>query len=66
MRYGQTTLADKVVYGTGAFLINRPYVELVEEMRSLPLAPEVARKWMWSNAAKLLGIGEDEDCGVMR
>ena len=66
MRYGQTTLADKVVYGTGAFLINRPYAELVEEMRSLPLAPEVARKWMWSNAAELLGIGEDEDRGVTR
>ena len=64
MRYGQTTLADKVLYGTGAFLINRPYAELVEEMRSLPLAPEVSRKWMWSNAAELLGIGEDEDRSV--
>jgi len=59
MRYGQTTLADKVVYGTGAFLINRPYSELVEELRSLPLAPEIAGKWMWSNAAGLLGIGQD-------
>ena len=64
MRYGQTTIADKVIYGTGAFLINRPHAELVEEMRVLPLAPEVARKWMWSNAAELLGIHEEGDHGV--
>jgi predicted TIM-barrel fold metal-dependent hydrolase len=59
MRFGQTTIVDKVVYGTGAFLINRPWVELVDELRGLPLASGVAAKWMWSNAAKLLGMDDD-------
>jgi predicted TIM-barrel fold metal-dependent hydrolase len=54
MRFGQTTIASKILYGTGAFLINRPYAELVEEMRRLPLAPDVADKWLSGNAAALL------------
>ncbi|MFC9995226.1 amidohydrolase family protein [Nocardia sp. NPDC127526] len=56
LRYGTTTIADKIVYGTGAFLINRPPGELLDEMRALPIPPEVARKWLWDNAARLLGI----------
>jgi uncharacterized protein len=56
MRFGQTTIHDKVVYGTGAFLINRPYVQLCEEMRSLPVAPEVLEAWLWRNAARVLHL----------
>jgi len=58
MRFGQTTIADKVVYGTGAFLLNRSYAELTEEMRNLQLAPEVSRRWLCDNAVALLGIGD--------
>ena len=32
MRFGQTTIRNKVIYGAGAFLINRPYPQLCDEM----------------------------------
>jgi uncharacterized protein len=56
MRFGQTTIADKIVFGTGAFLINRPYLQLCDEMRSLPVKPDVLEAWLWRNAARLLGL----------
>jgi uncharacterized protein len=56
MRFGQTTIADKIVYGTGAFLINRPYSQLCDEMRSLPVKPDVLEAWLWRNAARLLKL----------
>lgn len=37
MRFGQTTIRNKIVYGTGGFLINRPYLQLCDEMRALPV-----------------------------
>ncbi|MGH7899820.1 MAG: amidohydrolase family protein, partial [Candidatus Binatia bacterium] len=55
LRYGQTTIQDKVLYGTGAFLIGRSPAELVAELHELPLRPEIKRKWLWENAAALLG-----------
>jgi predicted TIM-barrel fold metal-dependent hydrolase len=56
LRYGTTTIADKVLYGTGAFLINRPAAELLTEFRALPIAPEIARKWLYDNAVRMLDI----------
>jgi predicted TIM-barrel fold metal-dependent hydrolase len=56
LRYGQTTIQDKILYGSGAFLIGRPPAELLAEMRALPLARGVMEKWLWRNAAALLGI----------
>jgi predicted TIM-barrel fold metal-dependent hydrolase len=54
LRYGQTTIQDKVLYGTGAFLLGRDPGELVAEMRALPLRPEVMEKWLWKNAEEVL------------
>jgi hypothetical protein len=54
MRFGQTTIRDKILYGSGAFLINRPYAQLCDEMRALPLQREVLEDWLWRNAAQLL------------
>jgi predicted TIM-barrel fold metal-dependent hydrolase len=59
LRYGQTTIQDKVLYGTGAFLLGRAPVDLVGELDALPLRPEVKRKWMWNNAAALLRLGAE-------
>jgi len=56
LRYGQTTIQDKVLYGTGAFLINVPPAVLIEEFRALPIKPEIMEKWLFRNAAALLGI----------
>jgi uncharacterized protein len=58
IRFGQSTIADKILYGTGAFLINRTYAELTAEMRELPLPREVMEKWLWRNACRLLGLDE--------
>lgn len=58
LQYGQTTIQDKILYGTGAFLIGRPPAELVAEMRALPLRGVVMEKWLWRNAARVLGLGD--------
>jgi predicted TIM-barrel fold metal-dependent hydrolase len=56
LRFGQTTIQDKILYGTGAFLLGRRPAELVAEMRALPVAPEVMEKWLYGNAARLMGL----------
>lgn len=56
MRFGQTTIAEKVLYGTGAFLIDRPYQEPCDEARDLRATPEVLAAWLGGNAARLLGL----------
>jgi len=56
LRYGQSTIQDKVLYGSGAFLIGRSQAELLAEFRALPLKPEVMEKWLWRNAAALLQL----------
>jgi predicted TIM-barrel fold metal-dependent hydrolase len=61
MRFGQRTIADKVLYGTGGFLINRPYQELAAEIRELPVADGVLEKWLWRNAAGRLGLDVERD-----
>jgi hypothetical protein len=60
LRYGQTTIQDKVLYGTGAFLIGRPFTELADEMRAIELKPAIMEKWLWKNAAALLAINVAE------
>jgi hypothetical protein len=55
LRYGQTTIQDKILYGTGSFLLGMTPAELLGELRALPLASEVLEKWLWRNAARLLG-----------
>jgi predicted TIM-barrel fold metal-dependent hydrolase len=59
MRFGQRTIADKIQFGTGAFLLNWPHAELTGEVRALPVADDVLEKWLWRNAASLLGIEEE-------
>lgn len=56
LRYGQTTIQDKILYGTGAYLISRTPKELIDEMLQLPVAPEILNKWMYANAARLMNL----------
>jgi hypothetical protein len=56
LRFGQTTIRDKILYGTGAFLLGRRPAELVAETRALPLDPGVLDQWLYGNAARLLGV----------
>lgn len=55
LRFGQTTIQDKILFGSGAFLIGRPVRALLDEFRALPLRPAVMEKWLWRNAARVLG-----------
>ncbi|TMA32195.1 MAG: amidohydrolase [Deltaproteobacteria bacterium] len=55
LRFGQSTIADKVLFGTGWFLLGRPPADIVAEFRALPVKPAVMEKWLGGNAARLLG-----------
>jgi uncharacterized protein len=55
LRFGQSTVRDKVLFGTGWFLLGRPPGQIVDEFRALPVAPEVMEQWLYGNAAALLG-----------
>ncbi len=59
IRFGQSTIVDKILYGTGAFLINRPYTELTGEVRGLPLPHDVLERWLWRNACHVLALDAD-------
>src|SRR5205823_12701497 len=55
LRFGQTTIADKVLFGTGWFLLGRPPQQIVEEFRELPVPEDVMDLWLYGNAERLLG-----------
>ncbi len=57
LRFGTTTIKDKVLFGTGWFLLGRPPGQIVDEFRALPVDDEVMDMWMWRNADALLGAG---------
>jgi predicted TIM-barrel fold metal-dependent hydrolase len=54
LRFGDSTIADKVLYGSGWFLLQRSPAELVGEFRALPIKPAVMERWLWRNAETLL------------
>jgi uncharacterized protein len=55
LRFGTTTIKDKVLFGTGWFLLGRAPAQIVDEFRALPVADGVLDMWMWRNAEDLLG-----------
>jgi uncharacterized protein len=55
LRYGTTTIRDKVLFGTGWFLLGRPPGQVVDEFRRLPVPEDVLELWLWRNAEALLG-----------
>jgi uncharacterized protein len=57
LRFGTTTIKEKVLFGTGWFLLGRPPAQIVEEFRALPVSDEVMEMWLWGNAEALLGTG---------
>lgn len=53
LRFGATTVQDKILFGTGWFLMGKPPAEIVNEFRELPVKPAVMEKWLWRNAERL-------------
>src|SRR5256886_243018 len=53
LTYGTTTIREKVLYGSGWFLLGRPPAEVVAEIRDLPIPQDVLEDWLYINASKL-------------
>ncbi len=53
LRFGKTTVREKVLWGSGWFLVGRPPATLVAEMGELPIGDEVRAAWMGGNARRL-------------
>jgi predicted TIM-barrel fold metal-dependent hydrolase len=54
LRFGQSTIADKVLFGTGWFLLGRSPADILAEFRALPVKPAVLERWLGVNARALL------------
>jgi predicted TIM-barrel fold metal-dependent hydrolase len=53
LRFGPTTIREKVLFGTGWFLLGRAPGQIVEEFRSLPVPEDVMELWLGDNARAL-------------
>lgn len=51
--FGNSIIQDQVLFGTGAFLLGRPLVEITTEFQALPIKPDVMEKWLYKNALNL-------------
>ena len=56
LHFGNSTIQDKILFGTDWPLLPISLGEILQEARSLPLKPQVAEKWLGRNAARLLGL----------
>lgn len=54
VHYGNTVIQDKILFASSWPLL--PIERTVQEVRELPLKESVVEKWLYSNAARLLGI----------
>jgi predicted TIM-barrel fold metal-dependent hydrolase len=54
VQYGNSVLQDRMIFGTSYPL--QPIQRTIEETKALSLKPEVQHKWMYANAARLLGL----------
>ena len=46
LRFGPTTITDKVLFGTGWFLLGRPPGQILDEFRALPVPEDVMELWL--------------------
>lgn len=58
MRYGNSILQDRVLFGSTWLFMGSSIRELADEVLTLPLKEEVKRKWLYGNAARLFGLEE--------
>lgn len=56
MQFGNTLLQDKVLFASAWMTLSMPLTRVIEEMLELPLRDSVKKKWMYENAARILGL----------
>ena len=54
LAYGRTILQDRIIFGSSFPLTST--ATGVAEINALPLTDEVREKWLYGNAARLLGL----------
>ncbi len=56
IHFGNSVLQDKILFGSTWLFMGMSIKQLADGVMELPLKEEVKRKWLYENAAKLLGI----------
>lgn len=56
LQFGNTLLQDRILFASSWMTLGLPIKQIVQEVMNLPLKEEVKQKWMYENAAGLLGI----------
>lgn len=51
--FGNSIIQDRILFGTGAFLLGRPLAEITTEFQALPIKAEIMQKWLYKNALSL-------------
>jgi len=56
IHFGNSVLQDKILFGSTWLFMGASIKQLADGVMELPLKEEVKRKWLYENAARLLGI----------
>lgn len=56
LHFGNSVIKDKILFGTDWPLLHLSLEEIADELRALPLKPEVKEMWLGGNAVRLLGL----------
>ncbi|MFX0021764.1 MAG: amidohydrolase family protein [Candidatus Hermodarchaeota archaeon] len=56
IHYGNSILQDRVLFGSTWLFMGMSIKQLADEVMKLPLKEEVKEKWVYRNAARLLGV----------
>jgi len=56
LHFGNSVLQDKILFGSTWLFMGLSIKQLADEVMKLPLKEKVKEKWLYSNAARLLGI----------
>ncbi len=56
LHFGNTTIRDKVLFGSDWLNLGIHISQIIEEVRSLPLKPPVLEKWLGENAQRVFDL----------
>jgi hypothetical protein len=56
LHFGNSTIQDKVLFGSDWLNLGMHISKVIEEVRALPLKPSVIEKWLGGNAARLFHL----------